>query len=789
MSDRYKSRAGAQLNNSNEGARSSSREDDTKQKKKKKMSRHLLFGRHEAKEEETEQSSSRPQEQQQYHQEQQAAFQSSQYQQQQAQQQRQRYTTQQAMGGPRTESVSAEFRENPPPKAPNHHQQVRSSMNNERRFISPSHNVPSNNNSSSLVSSSDQDILAKQQGRRISSAGSANSTRRGTNNREDVLAAERRRNSSVSRRSTNSSSMSSSDQDILAKQQGRYSGSGPPTSRRSTNSSIMSSSDQDILAKQQGRPSLSGTTSSPGAVAVAIREDKAREKRQQNQPTSNAVSRGSSVSRLSDNRDVLAKQQGLQGRWTSGTESTTRPGAVAVAIREDNTLAKRLGRTAADSAAAVHRNSRLYSTSTYGSSNTQPGAVALAIREDSAAAKQEGRTADASAAASRLASTYTLGTSVELSWEESLYALEAELRTNHSSGNISPRAFPGDATPVPLDIERRRNSAASSGRMSVLTRTSDLWVDPIDEMEEVRMLDTSMYRPNITNDLRRNSNGAASSISASGQSSRFDMSGNLTNDLGNHTRGAIEGRSDLGENVSVDSYDTTFEDNTQRPPLSPARPIYPALEMGSIIPADDLTVQAYVPVVERFVEPTAVVPVMSEQEETKLEFRKYGRYALCAATFFLVVVVSITVPIFSGRFKSAPRIFVTPEPSTTPSVAPSLSPSLAPSSKGFMDVIDAVKDITPRDIFLDSSSPQFKAAEFMADLDPFGIRPVSDAYFLRRYALVTFYFATNGDNWIFCGRNTMCSGLDDSWLSGTDECNWMGVFCDGNDIYALRLGM
>eukprot|EP00978_Attheya_sp_CCMP212_P013970 scaffold35325_cov54-Attheya_sp.AAC.1 len=775
------SRAGAQRNNNNDDARSSSREDATKQKKKKKK---ILFGRNESKEEETEHSSSRPHQQQQrpYHQEQQAAFHSSQYQQQAQQQQQQqgRYTTQQAMGGPRAKSVSAEFRENQI-AAPNHRQQVRSSIKTERRFISPSHNRTSNNNSSSLVSSSEQDILAKQQGRRISSAGSAittstNSTRPGTN-RKDALAAEPRRNSSMSRRSTTSSGVSFSDQDILAKQQGRLSGSGPPPS--------------------------------PGSVALAIREDKRREKSQQRQPTSNVVSRGSSVSRHSDNRDVLAKQQGLQGR-ISGTESTTRPGAVAVAIREDNTTAKRLGRTAADSASAVRRNSSLYSISTHDSS-TQFGAVAMAIREDSEAANQEGRTADTFAAATRRASNHTLDKSVDVSWEESLYALEAELRTKHSSGSLPPGTRPpGDAGPFPLDIQRRR-STASSGRMSALTRTSDVWVDPIDETEATQMSDTSMYIPNSnfgnpndlgTNNPRRNSNSATSSTTASGQGSRYGMSGNLTNDVGNHhtpsasigswpgiTRGSIEGRSDFEENVSIDSYDTTFEDNMQRPHVPHERPIYPALETGTIIPADDLTVQAFVPVVESVVEPTAVVPIMSEQEETKLQFRKYGRYALCAATVFLVVVVSITVPIFSGRFKSTTKVLITPEPSTTPSAPPSLSPSLAPSSKGFMDVIDAVKDITPWDIFLDPSSPQFKAAEFMANLDPFGIRPVSDAYFLRRYALVTFYYATNGDNWRLCGRDAPCNGLKENWLSDTNECNWQGIFCEENNMLKLMLGI
>jgi hypothetical protein len=77
----------------------------------------------------------------------------------------------------------------------------------------------------------------------------------------------------------------------------------------------------------------------------------------------------------------------------------------------------------------------------------------------------------------------------------------------------------------------------------------------------------------------------------------------------------------------------------------------------------------------------------------------------------------------------------------------------------------------------------------MADHDPAGIRPVTDPRFLQRYALVTFYHATNGDKWRFCNPTNICRGPWKAFTSAFDECEWMGVVCNNEGmIEKIKIG-
>jgi len=86
------------------------------------------------------------------------------------------------------------------------------------------------------------------------------------------------------------------------------------------------------------------------------------------------------------------------------------------------------------------------------------------------------------------------------------------------------------------------------------------------------------------------------------------------------------------------------------------------------------------------------------------------------------------------------------------------------------------------ELFMDQSSPQYKAAKYMADEDPNGIRPINDTRFLQRYALVTFFFSTNGELWKRCNPGNLCPGTFSTWLSDTDECDWMGTLCNSDNF-------
>jgi len=84
--------------------------------------------------------------------------------------------------------------------------------------------------------------------------------------------------------------------------------------------------------------------------------------------------------------------------------------------------------------------------------------------------------------------------------------------------------------------------------------------------------------------------------------------------------------------------------------------------------------------------------------------------------------------------------------------------------------------------FFDASSPQYRAAAWVANsFSTNGIidDDIDDDRLVQLFALATFYFATNGDEWIECGRYTPCDSQE--WLSGENECNWYGITCSDDD--------
>jgi hypothetical protein len=48
---------------------------------------------------------------------------------------------------------------------------------------------------------------------------------------------------------------------------------------------------------------------------------------------------------------------------------------------------------------------------------------------------------------------------------------------------------------------------------------------------------------------------------------------------------------------------------------------------------------------------------------------------------------------------------------------------------------------------------------------------------VTRYALATLYFATNGDNWVQCGRDSTNCDVTQEWLTAENECDWYAIEC------------
>jgi hypothetical protein len=107
-------------------------------------------------------------------------------------------------------------------------------------------------------------------------------------------------------------------------------------------------------------------------------------------------------------------------------------------------------------------------------------------------------------------------------------------------------------------------------------------------------------------------------------------------------------------------------------------------------------------------------------------------------------------------------------------------------SSRFQETITYLLDYVDHGSLAKQGSPQFRAAEWMADDDTLALPLERGGQFLQRYALVVFYYATQGDV-------TWSHQL--KFLTNTHECNWkydaidddgndvtLGVFCDDNDV-------
>jgi hypothetical protein len=85
---------------------------------------------------------------------------------------------------------------------------------------------------------------------------------------------------------------------------------------------------------------------------------------------------------------------------------------------------------------------------------------------------------------------------------------------------------------------------------------------------------------------------------------------------------------------------------------------------------------------------------------------------------------------------------------------------------------EVLEQVTGGSILNDFSTPQGKAFVWMLERDPAQIDPCSYATVEQRYALATFHYSTNGSGW----------DNAEGWLSGANECSWVGIECNGNDL-------
>lgn len=131
-----------------------------------------------------------------------------------------------------------------------------------------------------------------------------------------------------------------------------------------------------------------------------------------------------------------------------------------------------------------------------------------------------------------------------------------------------------------------------------------------------------------------------------------------------------------------------------------------------------------------------------------------------------------------SMYRDLQRMSMSPSPPTLP---PNFMPTLAPVTCGGQSRADylimILAQVANVNLLRNRLTPQGKAYEYMTLFDEYLTDPCGKNV-VQRFALLTLYFSTKGDNWTSKAR----------WLSGEQECNWHGVDCVGNVVTNLNLG-
>jgi hypothetical protein len=145
---------------------------------------------------------------------------------------------------------------------------------------------------------------------------------------------------------------------------------------------------------------------------------------------------------------------------------------------------------------------------------------------------------------------------------------------------------------------------------------------------------------------------------------------------------------------------------------------------------------------------------------------------------------------------TSPTAPTAPAPSLAPTLGPgeTLAPTVTDSSTAspttlrFNQFLESfLIPISGSEVFEDPESPQFRAGFFISEEDPYTSQLTTVEQLEDRYASITFYYATNGDDWLSCS-STDTSCTEGPWLVD-DVCGWSGVGCtEAGRISSIEFG-
>jgi hypothetical protein len=160
------------------------------------------------------------------------------------------------------------------------------------------------------------------------------------------------------------------------------------------------------------------------------------------------------------------------------------------------------------------------------------------------------------------------------------------------------------------------------------------------------------------------------------------------------------------------------------------------------------------------------------------------RFAVIMCGILIIIclgIVAIVLPFFLGDDCNCPRSSEAggPAASSAPEATPAPTPVREEVTQRFRQFVDNyATDISGGEPFEDPGSPQYRAAQFIADDYDF-TQEITDLSQLNDlYALAVFYYSTQGDSWRQCSQeSTNCGG--ESWMDPqVGHCNWNYVTCD-----------
>jgi Leucine-rich repeat (LRR) protein len=159
-----------------------------------------------------------------------------------------------------------------------------------------------------------------------------------------------------------------------------------------------------------------------------------------------------------------------------------------------------------------------------------------------------------------------------------------------------------------------------------------------------------------------------------------------------------------------------------------------------------------------------------------LIYRKRGLWvtiAIIAVVLILAAVGGILGAVL-GR-KDTDDVLAATAPTDVPTTDP---PTPLPTSPRFDQIASLVEGYFGT-VLEDPLSPQYRAAEWLADVDT-TFDPTDEARFRQRYSIVVFYYATGGATW---------ASQTNFLLPGVHECNWTEPAPVGSPLSFENLGV